>query len=118
MLQLDFSKSGGLVPAIVQEFSTGEVLMLAYLNPESWELTMRTGIAHYWSRSRNKLWKKGESSGNLQEVKEIRVDCDEDTVLLKVNQVGGVACHTGNRSCFYRQVEGGQAPTGVPGGRA
>ena len=118
MLKIDFEKSGGLVPAIVQEFSTGEVLMLAYLNPESWALTLSTGIAHYWSRSRNKLWKKGESSGNLQEVKEIRVDCDEDTVLLKVNQVGGAACHTGNRSCFYRQLEGGEPRTGVSGGRA
>ncbi len=107
MVELDFDKGGGLVPAIVQDYSSGEVLMLAYLNPESWALTQSTGLAHYWSRSRNRLWKKGESSGHLQEVKEVRVDCDGDTVLLKVRQAGGAACHTGYRSCFYRRLEGG-----------
>ena len=103
---LKFDKNG-LVPAIVQESNTGEILMLAYTNPESWALTLRTGIAHYWSRSRNKLWKKGESSGNVQHVREIRVDCDADCVLLKVEQVGVAACHTGYRSCFYRVLRGG-----------
>ena len=103
---LDFEKMDGLVPAIAQDAETGEVLMMAFMNPEAWERTLDTRIAHYWSRSRNKLWKKGESSGNLQEVQEIRVDCDGDCVLLRVRQVGGAACHTGYRSCFYRRVEG------------
>jgi phosphoribosyl-AMP cyclohydrolase len=107
-MELDFEKSGGLVPAIAQDAATGEVLMMAYVNAESWQATLATGIAHYWSRSRNKLWKKGESSGNVQEVREIRVDCDSDCVLFKVNQIGGAACHTGHRSCFYRVVRGGE----------
>ena len=85
---------------------TIEVLMVAFMNSESWELTLKTGIMHYLSRSRGKLWKKGETSGNIQEVKELRIDCDEDCVLAKVRQIGDVACHTGNRSCFYRVVEG------------
>ena len=102
---LDFAKQGGLVPVIAQDASSGEVLMLAYANPESWKLTLQTGIVHYWSRSRNKLWKKGESSGNVQRVREIRVDCDADCVLIKVEQVGEAACHTGYRSCFYRVVK-------------
>lgn len=105
---LDFEKSGGLIPAIAQDAVTGEVLMMAYVNRESWEATLATGIAHYWSRSRNKLWKKGESSGNVQEVTEIRVDCDADCVLLKVRQIGDAACHTGHRSCFYRVVRDGE----------
>jgi phosphoribosyl-AMP cyclohydrolase len=107
MITLAFEKSGGLVPAIAQDYETGEVLMLAYLNEESWRLTLETGIVHYWSRSRNKLWKKGESSGNVQHVREIRVDCDDDTVVLRVEQIGGAACHTGFRSCFYRVVKDG-----------
>lgn len=106
MIELDFEKQGGLVPAIAQDYRTGEVLMMAFINKESWELTLKTGIAHYWSRSRSKLWKKGESSGNVQEVKEIRIDCDDDCVLLKVNQIGDAACHTGYRSCFFRKAEG------------
>ncbi len=106
MIKLDFEKTGGLIPAIAQDYTTGEVLMMAYMNPESWELTLSTGIVHYWSRSRSKLWKKGESSGNVQEVKEIRVDCDNDCVLIRVNQIGEAACHTGYRSCFYRIVKG------------
>ena len=106
MVELDFEKQGGLVPAIAQDYESGDVLMLAYMNKESWELTLKTGIAHYWSRSRNKLWKKGESSGNTQEVKEIRVDCDSDTVLIKVNQIGDAACHLGYRSCFFSVVDG------------
>lgn len=104
---VDFEKTGGLVPAIAQDASTGEILMLAYMNEDSFQETMRTGRACYFSRSRNRLWRKGEESGNVQEVVEIRIDCDLDTVLLKVNQIGGAACHTGFRSCFYRKVEGG-----------
>ncbi|MBN1524971.1 MAG: phosphoribosyl-AMP cyclohydrolase [Spirochaetales bacterium] len=106
MIELDFKKQDGLVPVIAQDEATGEVLMMAYINEESWKLTLETGVAHYWSRSRNKLWKKGESSGNIQEVREIRVDCDNDCVLLKVRQYGDAACHTGYRSCFYRVLEG------------
>ncbi|HOD14218.1 MAG TPA: phosphoribosyl-AMP cyclohydrolase [Spirochaetota bacterium] len=106
MIKIDFEKSGGLVPAIAQDWESGEVLMMAFMNRESWELTLATGIVHYWSRSRNKLWKKGESSGNVQEVREIRVDCDNDTILIKVNQIGRAACHDGYRSCFYRIVRG------------
>lgn len=107
MIELDFGKSDGLIPAIAQDHETGEVLMQAYMNKEAWELTLETGVVHYWSRSRNKLWKKGESSGNVQEVKEIRVDCDGDCVLVKVNQIGDAACHTGYRSCFFGLVEAG-----------
>ncbi len=106
MIKLDFEKGEGLVPVIAQDYQSGEVLMMAFVNEESWKLTLETGIVHYWSRSRKKLWKKGESSGNVQEVKEIRVDCDDDCVLIKVNQVGEAACHTGFVSCFYRKVEG------------
>jgi phosphoribosyl-AMP cyclohydrolase len=109
MVKLDFSKLDGLVTTVAQDWQTGEVLMVAYMNAESWELTQKTGIMHYWSRSRGKLWKKGESSGNLQEVKELRIDCDEDCVLARVRQIGDAACHTGYRSCFHRVVEGGNA---------
>jgi len=94
-----------LRPAIAQDSKTGEVLMLAYMNDEALRLTRETGKAHYWSRSRGKLWKKGESSGHEQFVKDILIDCDEDTILLKVEQIGG-ACHTGYRSCFYRTIDG------------
>ena len=104
---VDFAKSEGLVPVIAQDWATGEVLMLAYMNREAWERTLATGKVHYWSRSRNRLWLKGESSGHVQLVKEIRVDCDGDTLLIKVEQLGGAACHTGFRSCFYRRLEGG-----------
>ena len=104
VITIDFDKQGGLVPVIVQDYKSGEVLMLAFMNQEAWDLTIRTGIVHYWSRSRGTIWKKGESSGNLQEVKEIRVDCDNDTVLIKVNQIGRAACHEGYRSCFYRII--------------
>ncbi len=103
---IDFEKSGGLVPAIVQDVDTGEVLMLAYMNEEAYRRTLETGRAWFYSRSRDRFWMKGESSGNVQEVREVRVDCDADAVLLKVQQVGGAACHTGHRSCFYRRVEG------------
>ncbi|MBW2029275.1 MAG: phosphoribosyl-AMP cyclohydrolase [Deltaproteobacteria bacterium] len=105
MAELDFSKGSGLLPAIVQDVKTGKVLMLAYMNKESWEKTLETGEAHYWSRSRQELWHKGATSGNVQKVKEIYADCDDDTVLLKVEQVGGAACHTGHESCFHKKVE-------------
>ncbi len=107
MIKLNFNKEGGLIPAIVQEYKTGDVLMLAYMNQDAWESTLRTGNATYWSRSRQKLWVKGETSGHLQRIKEIRIDCDEDTVLLKIEQIGGAACHTGHRSCFHKKVEKG-----------
>jgi phosphoribosyl-AMP cyclohydrolase len=100
----DFSKGDGLVPAIAQDAATGEVLMLAYMNQESYDETVVTGRAVYFSRSRNKLWRKGEESGNVQEVKGIYLDCDTDTILIKVNQIGGAACHEGYSSCFFRQV--------------
>lgn len=102
---LNFEKGNGLIPVVVQEYKTGDVLMLAYMNEEAWGKTIETGIAHYWSRGRNQLWKKGESSGNYQEIKDIYIDCDNDTVLLKVNQIGGAACHLGYKSCFFRKVE-------------
>ncbi|MBN1763081.1 MAG: phosphoribosyl-AMP cyclohydrolase [Methanomicrobia archaeon] len=94
-----------LRPAIAQDYQTGEVLMLAYMDDEALRLTRETGKAHYWSRSRGKLWRKGEQSGHEQLVKDILIDCDEDTILLKVEQIGG-ACHTGYRSCFYRTIDG------------
>ncbi|WP_418765923.1 phosphoribosyl-AMP cyclohydrolase [Mailhella sp.] len=100
----DFSKAGGLIAAVAQDAATGEVLMLAWMNLEAWEATLATGEAHYWSRSRQKLWHKGESSGNVQVVKAIRLDCDSDAVVLEIEQVGGSACHTGRRSCFYRRI--------------
>ena len=106
MIELDFKKSGGLIPAIAQDWKTGEVLMLAYINEESWKETLRTGHGVYWSRSRSKLWHKGEESGNVQIVKEILVDCDADTVIFKVEQVGGAACHEGYHTCFFRRVAG------------
>ncbi|MBW1990947.1 MAG: phosphoribosyl-AMP cyclohydrolase [Deltaproteobacteria bacterium] len=108
MLELvpDFDKLGGLLPAVVQDAATGEVLMVAFMNREAWERTLETGEAHYFSRSRHTLWHKGGSSGHVQRVKEIYLDCDADTVLLKVEQVGGAACHTGYRSCFYRRYTG------------
>jgi phosphoribosyl-AMP cyclohydrolase len=105
-MNIDFDKAGGLVPAIAQDADTGEVLMMAWMNREAFEETLRTGRACYFSRSRNRLWRKGEESGNVQEVRSVFLDCDADTVLLKVRQVGGAACHEGYRSCFFRQVEG------------
>jgi phosphoribosyl-AMP cyclohydrolase len=101
VIEIDFEKGDGLVPVIIQDASTHEVLMLGYMNRESWEKTLETKKATFWSRSRGKLWVKGESSGHFQEVKEIRLDCDGDTVLLRVDQIGGAACHTGFRSCFH-----------------
>jgi phosphoribosyl-AMP cyclohydrolase len=106
MVSLDFKKTGGLIPAIAQDAETGEVLMLAYMNQAAWESTLVTGKATYFSRSRNELWVKGSTSGNVQIVKEIRIDCDNDTVLLLVDQIGGAACHTGYRTCFHQKIEG------------
>jgi phosphoribosyl-AMP cyclohydrolase len=106
MSEPDFEKRGGLLPAIVQDATSGEVLMVAYMNRESWKHTLATGKATYWSTSRRELWVKGETSGHLQHVREIRVDCDADAILLKVEQVGGVACHEGYESCFFRRVGG------------
>jgi phosphoribosyl-AMP cyclohydrolase len=106
-MQLNFNKSpDGLLPAIAQDAHSGEVLMLAYINEESWLKTIETGKVHYWSRSRGKLWLKGESSGHVQLVRDILVDCDLDTVVFRVEQLGGAACHTGHRSCFHRRVVG------------
>jgi len=107
MLNLDFKKTGGLIPAIAQDYKTGEVLMLAYINKEAWEATLSTGKATYFSRSRQTLWIKGETSGNMQVIREIRIDCDDDTVIFKVEQIGGAACHKGYRSCFYKKIEDG-----------
>ncbi len=97
----------GLVPAIAQDAKTGEVLMFAWMNREALEKTLATGQAVYWSRSRRKIWYKGEESGHTQKVVEIRADCDRDVILLKIEQIGGIACHTGRRSCFFHRLEGG-----------
>ena len=107
----DFAKCEGLLPAIAQDAATGEVLMMAYMSPESYAETLRTGEAVYYSRSRKRLWRKGEESGNLQLVRAIYIDCDCDTVLLKVEQVGGAACHEGYKSCFFRRVTPGGLET-------
>ena len=106
-MTIDFDKAGGLVPAIAQDADTGEVLMLAWMNRAAYEETLRTGRACYFSRSRNRLWRKGEESGHVQEVRGVFLDCDADTVLLKVRQVGGAACHEGYQSCFFRRVQDG-----------
>ncbi|HVK11650.1 MAG TPA: phosphoribosyl-AMP cyclohydrolase [Gemmataceae bacterium] len=103
---IDFDKAGGLVPAVAQDADTGEVLMLAWMNREAFDETVRTGRAVYFSRSRNRLWRKGEESGHVQEVRGVFVDCDADTVLLKVKQLGGAACHEGYKSCFFRELAG------------
>ena len=103
---LNFDKAGGLVSAIAQDADTGEVLMIAWMNREAFDETVRTGRAVYFSRSRNRLWRKGEESGNVQEVKGIFIDCDADAVLLKVKQIGGAACHEGYKSCFFRELTG------------
>jgi len=105
--RLDFEKLGGLITVVTQDAETKEVLMTAFMDAEAWKESLRSGYAHYYSRSRRRLWKKGEESGHLQEIREIRVDCDQDAVLLLVRQVGSAACHTGNRSCFYRRLEEG-----------
>jgi phosphoribosyl-AMP cyclohydrolase len=105
---LDFDKAGGIVPAVAQDADTGEVLMVAWMNREAFDETVRTGRACYFSRSRGRLWRKGEESGHVQEVRGVYIDCDADTVLLKVKQVGGAACHEGYPSCFFRKLEGGE----------
>ncbi|MBT8360971.1 MAG: phosphoribosyl-AMP cyclohydrolase [Desulfobacterales bacterium] len=112
MLKLNFEKSpNGLIPAIVQDHRSNTVLMLAYVNCQAWEETLKTGKAHFWSRSRNQLWLKGESSGNVQFIKDILIDCDEDTIIYKVEQVGNAACHKGYFSCFFRKEEHGDLVT-------
>lgn len=103
----DFAKAGGLVPAIVQDASSGEVLMLAYMNEESYQKTLESGEAHFWSRSRKSLWHKGDTSGHVQKVKAIRLDCDSDAILLLAEQIGGAACHEGFQSCFFRELKDG-----------
>lgn len=100
----DFTKAE-LIPVIAQDEASGDVLMLAYMNREAWEETLKTGRVCYFSRSRNKLWRKGEESGNVQQVKSIYFDCDADTLLIKVNQIGGAACHEGYKSCFFRKID-------------
>lgn len=103
---IDFDKQGGIVPVIAQDDATGEVLMLAYMNREAFEETIQTRRVCYYSRSRNRLWRKGEESGHVQELRSIYYDCDADTILVKVHQVGGAACHEGYRSCFFRRIDG------------
>jgi phosphoribosyl-ATP pyrophosphohydrolase/phosphoribosyl-AMP cyclohydrolase len=103
--KVDFAKNNGIVPAIAQDAKTNEVLMMAYMDKESLELTLKTGFAHYYSRSKQKLWKKGETSGHTQEIVDVLIDCDNDTILLKINQEG-VACHTGRKSCFFTSIKG------------
>jgi phosphoribosyl-AMP cyclohydrolase len=113
VIEIDFKKGEGLIPVIIQDASTNEVLMLGYMNRESWEKTLETGRACFWSRSRQKFWLKGETSGHFQEVKDAYLDCDGDTILLKVDQIGKAACHTGFRSCFHhRHEKGGWKVTG------
>jgi phosphoribosyl-AMP cyclohydrolase len=106
MPEPDFDKRGGLLPAIAQDVTTGAVLMVAYMNREAWQQTLATGRATYWSTSRGALWVKGATSGHVQHVREILVDCDEDALLLRVEQAGGIACHEGYPSCFFRRVDG------------
>ncbi len=107
VIQIDFEKGNGLIPVIIQDAASGQVLMLGYMNRESWEETLKTGKVTFWSRSRQKLWLKGETSGHVQVVREIYLDCDGDALLFKVDQIGGAACHTGYQSCFhYRREEG------------
>ena len=104
MVKLDFEKGNGILPAIAQDATSGKVLMLAYMNSHAWKLTLQTGEAHYWSRTRKKIWHKGETSGNFMAIIEIKLDCDGDALLIMVDPAGP-ACHTGNVSCFYRDLE-------------
>ena len=108
MIRLQFEKLNGLLPVVIQDYKTNKVLMLAFMNKEAWQRTLKTGKATYYSRTRKAIWQKGETSGNIQLVKEILIDCDNDTILLKVKQVGSAACHTGYESCFYRKLERGK----------
>ena len=102
--EMDFTKMDGLIPAVIQDYQTNEVLMIGFMNEEAYHKTLETGRVWYWSRTRNKLWNKGETSGNFQNVKEIFIDCDNDSLLIKVEQVGGITCHTGNRTCFFTKI--------------
>lgn len=111
MQELDFGKMGGLIPAIVQDDASGDVLMLAYMNAEAFRATLETGHATFFSRSRRELWVKGKTSGHLQVVKAVYFDCDRDAILVRVDQLGGAACHTGYRSCFYHKIENGVVRT-------
>ena len=104
MSKLDFKKMGGLIPVITQDHATNEILMQAFVDEVAVEKTLETGDAHYFSRSKNRIWKKGESSGHVQKIKEILVDCDNDSIVFKVEQLGGAACHVGYNSCFYRRI--------------
>ena len=106
--QIDFDKQGGLVPVIAQDDETGDVLMMAYMNPEALAESLRTGRVCYYSRSRDRLWRKGEESGHVQQIRSVHVDCDADTLLFRITQVGGAACHKGYRSCFFKKVENGK----------
>lgn len=103
-MKIDWKKTGGLLPVVVQEVASGEVLMLAYMNEEALNLSLETGFAHYFSRTKNRIWKKGEQSGNVQKIEDAYLDCDNDTLLIKVEQKGGAACHTGAKSCFFRKI--------------
>jgi phosphoribosyl-AMP cyclohydrolase len=106
-IEPDFEKGGGLVPAVAQDAETGEILMLAYMNRESFEKTLETGEVHYWSRSRKELWHKGGGrSGRVQKVKAMYLDCDQDAIVVKIEQVGGISCHTGRRTCFHYELGG------------
>ena len=105
-MKIDWEKTGGLLPVVVQEVASGEVLMLAYMNEEALDLSLETGFAHYFSRTKNRIWKKGEQSGNIQKIEDAYLDCDNDTLLIKVEQKGGAACHTGAKSCFFRKIAG------------
>jgi len=105
MPELDFEKGNGLLPAIAQDYNTGKVLMLAYINKVAWEKSLETGEVHYWSRSRKELWHKGATSGHVQKIREIFIDCDSDSILFKIDQIGGAACHTGFESCFFKKIE-------------
>ena len=104
-IELDFSKGGGLLPAIAQNHESGKVLMMAYINEASWKKTLETGEAHYWSRTRQEIWHKGGTSGHVQIIREVYADCDNDTVLFRVDQVGGAACHTGYETCFHKRID-------------
>jgi phosphoribosyl-AMP cyclohydrolase len=104
--KLDFEKMGGLIPAVIQDHGSGEVLMVGFVNPESLAATQKTGEVHFFSRSRNKLWKKGETSGHVLRVRDMRVDCDADALLIRVDAVGPGVCHEGYRSCFFRMIDG------------
>jgi phosphoribosyl-AMP cyclohydrolase len=108
------SWTDGLVPVIAQELGTNQVLMFAFMNREALQLTVETGHAVYWSRSRGKLWHKGEESGHMQKVHELRLDCDEDVILMTVEQIGGIACHTGRHDCFFQKLENGEWKTDKP----